>query len=164
VRAHYLESGAGITATCRSGYSNSATGLGPEEMHFGSDAELSTPHQRNRYYILRPETIESYFYLWRATKDERYREWAWEAVVALEKHARCGGGGGAGAGAGGFCGVKDVEANPPVHDDLQQSYFLAETLKYLFLIFSDDDALPLDQWVFNTEAHPLPALPSQPER
>ena len=31
-----------------------------------------------------------------------------------------------------------------------------ETLKYLYLLFSDDDFLPLSDWVFNTEAHPLP--------
>ena len=39
---------------------------------------------------------------------------------------------------------------------MQQSFFLAETLKYLYLLFSDDDLISLDQWVFNTEAHPLP--------
>ena len=42
--------------------------------------------------------------------------------------------------------------------DEQPSFFLAETLKYLFLIFSDEDVLPLNEWVFNTEAHPLPVL------
>jgi mannosyl-oligosaccharide alpha-1,2-mannosidase len=42
-----------------------------------------------------------------------------------------------------------------MHDDMQQSLFLAETLKYLF---SGNDLLPLDHWVFNTEAHPLPVL------
>ena len=31
-------------------------------------------------------------------------------------------------------------------------------LKYLFLLFTDEDLLPLDQWVFNTEAHPLPVF------
>ena len=31
-----------------------------------------------------------------------------------------------------------------------------ETLKYLYLLFAEDDFLPLDKWVFNTEAHPLP--------
>ena len=41
-------------------------------------------------------------------------------------------------------------------DDVQQSFFLAETLKYLYLLFSDDDLIDLKQWVFNTEAHPLP--------
>jgi mannosyl-oligosaccharide alpha-1,2-mannosidase len=36
------------------------------------------------------------------------------------------------------------------------SFFLAETLKYLYLLFEDHDVVPLDAWVFNTEAHPLP--------
>jgi hypothetical protein len=40
-------------------------------------------------------------------------------------------------------------------DDLQQSFFLAETLKYLYLLFADDDLIPLEKYVFNTEAHPL---------
>lgn len=34
----------------------------------------------DKYYILRPEVIESYFYMWRITKDPKYREWGWEAV------------------------------------------------------------------------------------
>jgi mannosyl-oligosaccharide alpha-1,2-mannosidase len=33
---------------------------------------------------------------------------------------------------------------------------LAETLKYLYLLFREDDLVPLDKWVFNTEAHPFP--------
>ena len=33
-----------------------------------------------KYYILRPEVIESYFVLWRVTKDPKYREWGWEAA------------------------------------------------------------------------------------
>lgn len=59
---------------------------------------------------------------------------------------------------GGFSGVKDVYSSSPTYDDVQQSFFLAETLKYLYLLFSNDDLLPLDNWVFNTEAHPLPVL------
>ena len=35
-------------------------------------------------------------------------------------------------------------------------FFLAETLKYLYLIFCDDNVISLDEWVFNTEAHPVP--------
>lgn len=56
----------------------------------------------------------------------------------------------------GFSGVKDVYASRVVHDDVQQSFFLAETLKYLYLLYSDEDFISLDEWVFNTEAHPLP--------
>lgn len=36
-----------------------------------------------------------------------------------------------------------------------QSFFLAETLKYLYLLFSPPSVISLDEWVFNTEAHPL---------
>ena len=58
--------------------------------------------------------------------------------------------------ASGFTGIKDVYQHNPPKDDVQQSFFLAETLKYLYLIFSDDSVVSLDKWVFNTEAHPLP--------
>ena len=45
--------------------------------------------------------------------------------------------------------------NPPERDDVTQSFFFAETLKYFYLIFADADVVHLDEWVFNTEAHPL---------
>ena len=38
----------------------------------------------------------------------------------------------------------------------RNSFFLAETLKYLYLLFINEDPWPLDKYVFNTEAHPLP--------
>jgi len=84
--------------------------------------------------------------MWRYTKDQKYREWAWDAVQALEEHCRS---------EFGFSGIKNVNQAPTSKDDLQQSFFLAETLKYLYLIFSDDDLISLDEFVFNTEAHPL---------
>ena len=40
--------------------------------------------------------------------------------------------------------------------DCSPSYFLAETLKYSYLLCLDKDPVPLDRFVFNTEAHPLP--------
>ena len=40
-----------------------------------------------------------------------------------------------------------------------ESFWLAETLKYFYLLFEDDpEVLPLDKWVFNTEAHPRERL------
>ena len=46
---------------------------------------------------------------------------------------------------------------PPIPGDKMESFWLAETLKYFYLLFSDDpDLIPLDEFVFNTEAHPLP--------
>lgn len=43
------------------------------------------------------------------------------------------------------------------------SFFLAETLKYLYLLFDNQDPISLDKWVFNTEAHPLPVFTWTPE-
>lgn len=123
--------------------------LGPESFKFDGAVEAVAVRQNEKYYILRPEVIETYWYLWRFTHDPRYRQWGWEAALAIEKYCRV---------SSGFSGVKDVYSSTPAHDDVQQSFFLAETLKYLYLLFSGDDLLPLDHWVFNTEAHPLPVL------
>ena len=60
--------------------------------------------------------------------------------------------------AAGFSGVLDVRDSTPSKDDLQQSYFLAEFFKYEYLIFGPSSVLPLNQWVFNTEAHPFKIL------
>ncbi|XP_076868581.1 mannosyl-oligosaccharide 1,2-alpha-mannosidase IA isoform X2 [Brachyhypopomus gauderio] len=148
-RQHYLDLAAEITHTCHESYSRSATKLGPEAFRFDGGAEATGTRLSDRYYILRPEVIESYMYMWRLTHDPKYRQWGWEAVEALEKHCRVD---------GGFSGIRDVYASTVSHDNMQQSFFLSETLKYLYLLFSDDDLLPLDDWVFNTEAHPLPVI------
>ena len=55
----------------------------------------------------------------------------------------------------GYAGVKDVRTVPVKNDDTMQSFWIAEALKYLYLMFSPPDLLPLDTWVLNTEAHPL---------
>ena len=56
-----------------------ATNLGPEAFRFDGGGQL-TSRSNEKVYLLRPETVESYFYLWRMTKDQKYREWGWEAV------------------------------------------------------------------------------------
>lgn len=51
------------------------------------------------------------------------------------------------------------QVNTGVKDNMMQSFFLAETLKYLYLLFSPPSVISLDEWVFNTEAHPLRIVP-----
>lgn len=51
------------------------------------------------------------------------------------------------------------QVNTGAKDNLMQSFFLAETLKYMYLLFSPPSVIPLDEWVFNTEAHPLKIVP-----
>ncbi|XP_055628514.1 mannosyl-oligosaccharide alpha-1,2-mannosidase IA isoform X2 [Toxorhynchites rutilus septentrionalis] len=143
----YLEIGEGLTNTCHESYVRTYTRLGPEAFRFNDGVEAKALKSQEKYYILRPETFESYFVMWRLTHDQKYRDWGWDAVQALEKHCRT---------PNGYSGLKNVYLTDPQKDDVQQSFFLAETLKYLYLLFSDDSLLPLDDWVFNTEAHPLP--------
>ncbi len=47
---------------------------------FSDAVEARAMKQNERYYILRPETFESYFIMWRLTHDQKYRDWGWEAV------------------------------------------------------------------------------------
>uniref|UniRef100_A0A672SM34 alpha-1,2-Mannosidase n=1 Tax=Sinocyclocheilus grahami TaxID=75366 RepID=A0A672SM34_SINGR len=148
---HYLQLGAEIAHTCHESYDRTVLKLGPEAFKFDSGLEAVAVRQNEKYYILRPEVIETYWYMWRFTHDPKYRQWGWEAVQAIDKYCRV---------SGGFSGVKDVYSSNPTYDDVQQSFFLAETLKYLYLLFSSDELLPLENWVFNTEAHPLPVLMS----
>ena len=51
--------------------------------------------------------------------------------------------------------MTDVGVVPPMQDNKMQSFWLAETLKYLYLLFSPSNTISLDEWVFNTEAHPF---------
>ncbi|XP_054427732.1 mannosyl-oligosaccharide 1,2-alpha-mannosidase IC [Pteronotus mesoamericanus] len=146
-RAHYRELAAQITKTCHESYDRSDTKLGPEAFWFNSGREAVSTQLSESYYILRPEVVESYMYLWRQTHNPVYREWGWEVVTALEKYCRT---------EAGFSGIQDVYSSIPSHDNKQQTFFLAETLKYLYLLFSEDNTLSLEDWVFNTEAHPLP--------
>lgn len=99
-------------------------------------------------YMLRPETVESLFIAFRLTGDQRYREHGWAIFRAIETHCRIP--------SGGYATIVNVDEVPVRHEDKMETFFLSETLKYLFLLFSDGDTIPLSKYVFNTEAHPLP--------
>lgn len=102
--------------------------------------------------IQRPETVESLLVLYRVTKNNQYREWGWKIFQAFEKYSKL---------KEGYATITNVDnVHHVTYVDKMESFFLAETLKYLFLLFSDDSVLPMDKWVFNTEAHPLPVWSS----
>jgi len=101
---------------------------------------------RNPSYLLRPEAIESLFYLYRITGDEKYQDMAWVMFQTIEKHTRT---------QWANAGLENVMAKHPSKKDSMQSFWMAEGLKYLYLIFSETDLISLDDFVFNTEAHPF---------
>lgn len=95
-------------------------------------------------YPLRPEIMESAFTLYRATKDPKYLRMGRTFFDSLVAHCRT---------EAGYTTLKSVVTKE--RGDLMPSYFLAETLKYLYLLFAPEETLDLDRVVFNTEAHPL---------
>jgi len=55
----------------------------------------------------------------------------------------------------GHSAVYDVTVPEPYQVDEMESFWLAETLKYFYLLYSTPETISLDEWVFNTEAHPF---------
>ncbi|RVX72429.1 hypothetical protein B0A52_03617 [Exophiala mesophila] len=104
-----------------------------------------TDHTDNRY-ILRPEAIESIFILYRITGDTKLLDSAWKMFEAIDRQTRT---------PIANAAVHDVRKAVTEKSDRMESFWLAETLKYFYLIFSDTDVISLDQWVLNTEAHPF---------
>ena len=94
--------------------------------------------------MLRPEVIESAYYLYHFTGDERYREMGRNFFESLVSCCRVD---------AGYAALSRVQ--PPVRRDQMQSFLLAETMKYLYLLFAPEEALDFKRVVFNTEAHPL---------
>jgi hypothetical protein len=96
------------------------------------------------YYILRPESLESDFYLYRFTKNDKY---LWEGkymVDAVLDHCK---------NDVGYASLKNVKTFEKMNS--MESFFFGETLKYAYLIFAPESALDLKKVVLTTEAHPF---------
>ena len=124
-----------------------------------------TIRNNDRHNLQRPETVESLFYMYRITGDETYRHWGWEmfksfvkhsAVVEKSSHYETEAGDATTYRIVSFNSLSNVNTLPATQRDIMESFWLAETLKYFYLLFSDRDFLPLEENVFNTEAHPMP--------
>jgi mannosyl-oligosaccharide alpha-1,2-mannosidase len=101
---------------------------------------------RDSRYMLRPEAIESVFYMWRITGDHTWRDAAWrmwEGIVRETETELA------------FASIEDVRVRASSKADSMETFWMGETLKYFYLIFDDESNINLDEWVFNTEAHPL---------
>ncbi|XP_054714312.1 endoplasmic reticulum mannosyl-oligosaccharide 1,2-alpha-mannosidase-like [Uloborus diversus] len=143
--------------TCYNMYSHTSTFLSPEIAYFNLSPHGSSDiiiKSNDAHNLLRPETVESLWYLYHLTHNETYRDWGWQIFQAFERYSKVEG--------GGYTTIGDVR-NPVLTRprDLMESFFLAETLKYLFLLFSDNQELySLDKYIYNSEAHLLPIFNS----
>lgn len=160
-RNDLVQFGKDITAGCHHTYNTTKTKIGPESFSWAPQGvptdQLAFFKQNGWYYTnpsydLRPEVIESYYYGWKLTGDETYREWAWEAFKAINASCRT---------RIGYSSLTNVQDPLMGLGGSQESFWFAETLKYFWMIFggSDDTAVGVandkQKWVFNTEAHPV---------
>ncbi|KAN0101938.1 glycoside hydrolase family 47 protein [Hyaloscypha variabilis] len=101
---------------------------------------------KSRKYILRPEAIESVWYMYRITGDETWQDKGWrmfESIINATSTEY------------GHSAIYDVLDSDHFQIDEMESFWLAETLKYFYLLYSTPDVISLDEWVLNTEAHPF---------
>jgi mannosidase alpha-like ER degradation enhancer 2 len=113
-------------------------GIEPEEINYKT-MEVVSPG-----YPLRPEIIESTYYLYHFTRDRKYLrmgETMWRDFV---KHCR---------NEVGYAALKSVITKEKT--DSMQSFLFAETFKYFYLLFSPPRTLDFNRIIFNTEAHPV---------
>ncbi|KAJ5650861.1 uncharacterized protein N7484_004584 [Penicillium longicatenatum] len=99
-------------------------------------------------YNLRPETIESMFNLYRISAREDLLDTAWGMFESIQNTTEI---------INGNAALADVTTptEDPVHIDSMESFWMSQTLKYFYLMFSAPDALSLDEYVFNSAGHPL---------
>jgi len=117
-------------------------GFVPELFDLSRDAVVVHREQ----YPLRPEMAESLYYLYSATRDPIWLQYGREMINSIEKHAKvpCG-----------FAALENIKTKEL--RDHMDSFFLSETCKYLFLLFTPHHPIATSQkYIFNTEGHPFP--------
>ncbi|KAG6026111.1 hypothetical protein E4U41_001351 [Claviceps citrina] len=169
-RNDYVDLAARLTAGCVWAYDSFETNIMPESSSLHKCERMDAPCPYNdalfkdvvggggtalpggflragdTRYMLRPEAIESVFYMWRVTGNETWREAAWrmwEGIVRETETELA------------FATIADATRRGSRKQDVMETFWLAETTKYFYLTFEDEDVLSLDEWVFNTEAHPV---------
>lgn len=160
-----------LARTCYHMYSDMGTGLSPEIATFVHAQDPNNPLATNQpelqvqsgatHNILRPEFVESLFYMYHITGLPIYRKQGKEIFESFQRYSRI---------TSGYTPISDVREKPSSSADIEdslhrrapdrmESFWMSETLKYLYLLFCDDQHIIetlLNHYVFNTEGHPIP--------
>eukprot|EP00624_Nannochloropsis_granulata_P004226 evm.model.NODE_31210_length_10814_cov_26.871000.1 len=180
--AHYMDLARELGETCYQFTSSHATGLAPDSVTFD---QQGVPQASDPRYILRPEIAESMYYLHLLDGNPKWREYGANIFEAIDtycrtdeayaqvrlmatppgykKHKTALRNGdtsstmeAAGVGEEKTTKTRSADVKLVSHEDDMESFFLAETLKYLYLIQETEPGeVDLSRQVFNTEAHPL---------
>lgn len=144
-----------LTNSCVWAYANTASGIMPEIFHVDAcpsdgsclwtdDSKTELGHQYgfssidDSSYQLRPEAIESVFIMYRITGDPEWQEKGWRMFEAIEKHTKT---------PIANARLRDVTSEHPEQVDSMESFWLAETLKYFYLLFGEPGLVSLDDFV-----------------
>ncbi|KAF4335020.1 mannosyl-oligosaccharide alpha-1 2-mannosidase [Fusarium beomiforme] len=175
-RPDWLKYGLDFSEYCANGYRYAASGIGPTLFSWDLQ-ELAEPTNRNQtafyeragfflpdqYFIggQSPESVESWYYAYQKTHDQYWRDVAWAYTLAQNRTMRIN---------GGFASISNVlsPSGGGVRGGIMASFMLAEVLKYMWLIQTEDKG----EWhileggknlfVYNTEAHPLRVAAKNP--
>lgn len=167
----YIDFGLAIVNGCEDTYAQDLTGIGPEVFNWVTNTtalndtvNLQPPADQLAFYeragfyitdsvyILRPEVLESFYYAYKVTGDQKYREWSWNGFVNINKTCKAG---------SGYAELLNVNApDGGGFNDFQDSFLFAEVLKYAYAIQAPDAEWQTNSngkldFVFNTEAHPF---------
>ena len=113
-------------------------GIEPETLDY------KTMHVVAGSYRLRPEIVESTYYLYHYTGEAKYRQMGEKMFDDFVEYCRTD---------AGYAALADVTTKQQL--DEMESFVLAETFKYFYLLFAAPETLEFDRVVLNTEAHPL---------
>ena len=115
-------------------YSSTQTGLGGEFVTWTTSCEASESNPcdpkdaiqiSDGRFRLRPEVLETWYYAFRATRNEKYREWIWAAFEAINRYCKT---------ETGFSSITNVDVPEGGNKgDVQESFSFAEVMKYVYL-------------------------------
>lgn len=129
-------------------FNHTPTGLSPEIIHFNNNSEMYSKKADSRY-LLRPETMESLYYLYYYTNDSIYKEWAWNIYQSVKINCKSN---------YGYAHYKDVYNLYSELEDQTETFISSEFMKYVYLIFNPKELFNHSTEILNTEAHILPIL------
>ncbi len=113
-------------------------GIEPEEFDYKTNKVVSAG------YPLRPEIVESTYYLYHYTRDPKYVRMGEKLWRDFVKYCRT---------EEGYAALKSVVTKEK--SDGMQSFLFAETFKYFYLLFAPPSTMDFNKVTFNTEAHPI---------
>ena len=166
----YIDFGVNLAESYYKTYQGTPTGIGPEgfrwtasELPVDEDTNPEAPAEfadfyeeagfwaESPSYILRPETMETLYYAYRVTGDAKFQELAWEGFEHIIAEAQVG---------EAYSSLQNVTVVDGGFINKMESFWLTETLKYLYLMFDEESELQIhadkpNTWVYNTEAHPV---------